>query len=105
MQPNSQGGGLAGMTAREKSSSMGDMYFIDRIEDGMATVIISDPSTPEGYRQEQRSEMDLPEGATEGDTVYPDGRVEKAGDSAVGQETEGRRQILMQGDPGSDISL
>ena len=104
MQPQGQGG-LSSMGMKEKSSAMGDMYFIDRIEDGTATVIISDPASPEGYRQEERSEMDLPQGATEGDTVYPDGRIEKAGESEVGQEIEGRRGRMMQSDPGGDIKL
>ena len=105
MMQSQEQGGLAEMGIKEKDSAMGDMYFIDRIEDGMATVVIADPESPEGYREEQRSEADLPEGAGEGDTVHPDGRIEKAGESQEGQEMGQRRDKMLQSDPGGDIKL
>lgn len=76
--------GLAGV---DSSSPMMDKpYFIDRIEDGIATVYVQSDG---GEQQQQIDVAELPEGAKEGDTVNPDGTIQ-SGDGGETQMLQNR---------------
>ena len=77
-------------------------FFVDSIEDGVATIVTEDATSPEGFKTQQIPVQQLPAGVKEGDTVMPDGTVQSG---MGGQAIESKRQCLAGADPGGNIEL
>jgi hypothetical protein len=103
--------GLAGAIAQKGTSqgvpTSGEQsqggFFVDSIEDGIATIVTEDPSGPDGFKTEMVPLQQLPPGIKEGDTVMPDGSIQPG--SMDVQNIEARRSGLAGADPGGDIKL